>query len=471
VDVLRVQLARIDGGVGSITTGDIRDGRVSADRGGIAAVNVTGGATAGYSGGETSARRGWAGGLGPSLTGDGLPPNVSGTGRGTLAADRGGIAAARIDAVTQYNVQPARPSGSAVVAAEKVVVGDLPGEPPGFVDRAELADLARLLEQRGRVVVCAGGRGVGKSALAAAYARAALADPAGPSVVVWLPGESESVLVTGLTVLAARANLTVDGEDGQQTAGRARDYLSGLGMPALLVVDNAEHPDQIRRWLPAGGGCRTVLTSTDQAFTALAAPVQVGIYSRDQSITYLVDRTGLDDRDGAARVADALGDLPLALAQAASVISAQHLSYRRYLAKLVDRPLRAALPADPGYPRGLAEATRLSVDTATGRHPKVSTCLDVLSYLDPNGVTRTLLASILAALPADTPTGEERPVGYRTIDVVNVDEIDDVIAALAGGSLVTITADQAGVVMHRLIGRALREAHTIVWRENVVLPA
>jgi hypothetical protein len=48
VDALRVQLARIDGGVGSITAGDIHDNKLTADRGGSAAVSITSGATALY---------------------------------------------------------------------------------------------------------------------------------------------------------------------------------------------------------------------------------------------------------------------------------------------------------------------------------------------------------------------------------------------------------------------------------------
>jgi hypothetical protein len=48
VDVLRVSLARIEGGIGSITTGDITGNTIAAGRGGIAAANITGGASAGY---------------------------------------------------------------------------------------------------------------------------------------------------------------------------------------------------------------------------------------------------------------------------------------------------------------------------------------------------------------------------------------------------------------------------------------
>ena len=81
------------------------------------------------------------------------------------------------------------------------MVGDIPTEPLGYVDRAELADLDRQVTSSRRVVVCAGGRGVGKSVLAAAYARAAITDPQ-VQVVVWVSGQSELALITGLAVLA-----------------------------------------------------------------------------------------------------------------------------------------------------------------------------------------------------------------------------------------------------------------------------
>jgi len=47
-DALQVQLARVEGGIGSVTTGDVRDNTLTADRGGIAVVNLAGGARAGY---------------------------------------------------------------------------------------------------------------------------------------------------------------------------------------------------------------------------------------------------------------------------------------------------------------------------------------------------------------------------------------------------------------------------------------
>ncbi len=178
------------------------------------------------------------------------------------------MVADHIDTLHQDIHPPARPSGAALVRADTLVVGEIPGRPPGFIDRGELADLSGLLTRQDRVVVCAGGRGVGKSVLAAAYARAQITDPAGAGVVVWISGETETDMITGLGVLARHANLTVDGEDAEQAAARARDYLNGLSVPGLLVIDNAETPERLTRWLPTAGACRILLTSTDQRFTA-----------------------------------------------------------------------------------------------------------------------------------------------------------------------------------------------------------
>jgi hypothetical protein len=48
VDALRVALTRVEGGLGSVTAGDIADNTITADHGGIAAAVITGGAAAGY---------------------------------------------------------------------------------------------------------------------------------------------------------------------------------------------------------------------------------------------------------------------------------------------------------------------------------------------------------------------------------------------------------------------------------------
>jgi hypothetical protein len=84
----------------------------------------------------------------------------------------------------------------------------------------------------------------------------------------------------------------------------------------LLALDNAESPADLRDWLPAGPG-HTLITSRDPGWGELAGHVEVDVLSRAESVALLrTHRPGLGDAD-ADLLAGALGDLPLALAQAA----------------------------------------------------------------------------------------------------------------------------------------------------------
>ena len=147
--------------------------------------------------------------------------------------------------------------------------------------------------------------------------------------------------------------------DSVVSARRLRAHLEGREESALLVVDNAVDADVLRGFLPVVGPTRVIITSTDHAgFGQLGAVVGVSVFDRAQSLAYLRARTRREDERDAQGVAQELGDLPLALAQAASVIVLQRLSYTDYLARLRTLPITNMLPRGTGdpYPQGTAEA-------------------------------------------------------------------------------------------------------------------
>ena len=242
-----------------------------------------------------------------------------------------------------------------------VVAGEIPQEPLGFQPRPDL--LAALDAPGGglRVVhALTGMRGVGKTHLAAAYARAKLAE--GWRLVAWVNAEDPAGMLAGLAEVAAALGL--DAGDAQAAGRAVRHRLETDGDRCLLVFDNAVDPDLLRPFLPAAGAARVIITSNQQAVAHLGAGVPVDVFTEAEALTFLAARTGQADAAGAAELAAEVGCLPLALAQAAAVIAAQHLSYATYLERLRRLPVADLLAAEEAgqYPQGVAAAVLLSLD-------------------------------------------------------------------------------------------------------------
>jgi tetratricopeptide (TPR) repeat protein len=324
--------------------------------------------------------------------------------------------------------------------AAQVVAGEIPREPPAFVERETLARLAEAARPGRAAVVYAvtGLRGVGKTQLAAAYARDQISR--GWGLVGWVNTESRDSLLGDLARIAEAAGVGDPNGDSAESARRLRDHLAARPGESLLVFDNAASPDLVRPFLPAAGGTHVVITSTSWGFAELGAVVDVGAFSRAESVGYLTARTGLDDPAGAGEVAAELGGLPLGLAQAAAVIAGQHLAYREYLERLRRVPAAKLLGRVPGgdYPHAAAAALLLNVSAAEDRDPSGLTgrLLRVVGVLSAEGVRRRLLDGL-----AD---GEQAAVGAAA-------------QRCADWSLLAWSATGDAVIMHRLLARVLRE--------------
>src|SRR4029453_9394215 len=180
----------------------------------------------------------------------------------------------------------------------------------------------------------------------------------------------------------------------------ARGWLQDHPGPNLVVIDNAENVDELVPWLPAGGVARIVITTTSQAIANVAEAFDVGVFSIEESIAYLARQSGIVGRkEDAEALAEELGCLPLALAQAAWVIRIQGKTYAEYLAALRSTPVDRLLQAVPGssYPRGLAEAVLLSVQVCEQRDGSGTTrrILECASVLSPRGIPRDVLRAVV----------------------------------------------------------------------------
>ena len=334
-------------------------------------------------------------------------------------------------------------------ASHQVVVGDIPLEPPGFRTRADL--LAKLDRTEARVLViytATGLVGLGTTQLAAAYARAKLADDW--RLVAWVNAAETGSLQAGLAAVAEATGLT-DGGSGRDIAdaGQAvRHLLETDGDRCLLVCEAVADPEALRPFVPADGTAQVLITSTRQPTANLGNTVPVDVFSADEASAFLAGRTGRDDEAGAATVAAALGHLPLALALAASVVAGQQRGgYAWYLDRL--QAADVSLIGDDGqpYPLSLARAVLLSLQAvrAADRTGICTRVMEIMAGLSSAGVHRELLysagqAGVLAS-------------GGR---LVPADLVDQVLEWLSGRSLLTFSLDGKTVVMHRLVARVIR---------------
>ena len=116
----------------------------------------------------------------------------------------------------------------------------------------------------------------------------------------------------------------------------------------LLVFDNAEHPDALARFLIDGPG-HTIITSRNPDWQRLATPLAVEELSRAESVELLTGRLPDLSPGLADRVAEALGDLPLALDQAVGLLRDTGMPVTDYLALLHAEAGRVlGHRADPG---------------------------------------------------------------------------------------------------------------------------
>jgi len=214
-----------------------------------------------------------------------------------------------------------------------------------------------------------------------------------------------------------------------------------------LVFDNAEAPAEVAAWLPGGGG-HVLITSREAGWAELAVPVEVDVLARAESVALLQHRiAGLGGAD-AEHLAAELGDLPLALAQAAAFMAGTGMTAGEYLGLLHARAGQLLDQAVPGsYPRSLAAATALTAARLAAADPAAAELASLCAFLGPDPIPEDLFTHAAGELPGGLAALAGDPLAWR-----------QTLARLARQSLARI--DHRGLVMHRLTQAILRNRLT-----------
>ena len=344
------------------------------------------------------------------------------------------------------------PPGEPVPRGAVPRVWNVPARNADFTGRGAVLDRLRGgLAGGGAAVVLAqalyGLGGVGKTQTVLEYAHRFQSDY---DLVWWIPAERSQEISLALAGLAARLGVQV-GDNAADAAAAAVEWLrSGAAGRWLLIFDNAEDPGDLEPFLPGGPG-HIMITSRNQAWMHHAEPVELDVFTRDESVEHLMNHVpGLDAGD-AAEVSAAVGDLPLAIEQAGAWLAETGMPAATYVEWVETQVARAlALNKPFGYAAPVVATWNLSFDRLKERSPAALRLLQILAFCSPGSISMTLLYSdemIEILLPYDK-TLREKPM------------LGQVISHISRLALVRIDQARNSIQIHRLVQAVIRSQMT-----------
>ncbi|MDX3451039.1 FxSxx-COOH system tetratricopeptide repeat protein [Streptomyces sp. ME02-8801-2C] len=242
--------------------------------------------------------------------------------------------------------------------------------------------------------------GVGKSQIAIEYAHRFGNDY---DVVWWVNAGFRATAREQFADLAPRLQLWVGSELGERIRAVHEALRTGKPLGRWLVIfDSADDMAQVEDLLPEGNGHVLVTTLTqDWATSGRLSEIKILPFIREESVAYVRRRAPRLTEQEADRLADAVQDLPLLLAQTAAWLDANRMPAKDYI-ELISKggANQIGIRISDDYPMGFQTSWSITLNTLEANHPEASELLRLFALFSPDAIPVRLIQK---AHPSDLP--------------------------------------------------------------------
>jgi tetratricopeptide (TPR) repeat protein len=333
----------------------------------------------------------------------------------------------------------------------------LPPRIAGFTGRADELDRldAILMHDKAAAVTQTVGRaavqglgGVGKTSLAIEYAHRYRGLYSG---VWWCPAETRSGLLSALAGLAVKlkAASAEEAKNSEEAAKAALSRLAEQRATWLLVYDNVSSPQEIDGLVPTAGA-RLLITSRFSDWSGWAEEVGLDVLPLEEAVALLQRRTGRSDAVGAKLLAEALGNLPLALDHASTYCKLtfeQFSDYAKEALSLID-----AVSPSAAYPPSVAATFALAIAKAVAECQAADALMAYLAQCAPERIPMPLVEGAIA----HKAQRRQALAALAQLSLVKYDPFEDGTPAVKVHRLVQAVArarSEAGGLAQEAVGR------------------
>ena len=331
---------------------------------------------------------------------------------------------------------------------------------PYFTGREDMLQaLAEKLSPGGRASIgqmaaISGLGGIGKTQTAVEFAYRHRHNYA---AVFFVRAETEMELLGGFADIASKLELPEAAGSDQRAAAQATRRWLEANEGWLLILDNADSPELLQSFLPSQARGDVLITSRGRNFVDIGADMQrLAPLPQTEALLFLLERTGRRnasqaERQAAAELATELGELPLALEQAAAYLVSREASFTDYLA--VYRR------------RGIEMLGQISPEVGTRHDPVAITwALNFRQLEQESRASSDLLKAASFLAPAAIPDELFLEGGSEISEAIaaavkNGDQlaVNELTAPLLRFSLVERDAENRSISLHRLVQEAVKQ--------------